>query len=40
VNELVERFLKTYETRKASGETFVQWTRRHSVKDLQEIFSS
>ena len=40
VNELVERFLKTYETRKASGETFVQWTRRHSVKELQEIFSS
>lgn len=40
VNALIESFLTTYETRKQSGETFVQWSRRHSVKELQEMFSS
>ena len=40
VNALVERFLTTYEAQKSSGETFVQWARRHSVKELQETFSS
>ena len=40
VNEQIEAFLKTYEARKTNGETFVQWARRHSVKELQEMFSS
>jgi ferredoxin-nitrite reductase len=40
VNPLVEKFLTTYEAKKASGETFVQWARRHSVKELQEMFST
>ncbi|MEY2879937.1 MAG: ferredoxin--nitrite reductase [Verrucomicrobiota bacterium] len=39
VNTLVEKVLITYETKKNLGETFVQWTRRHSVKELQEFLS-
>ncbi|MEO6246862.1 MAG: NirA family protein [Opitutaceae bacterium] len=39
VNTVVEKVLVTYEARKASGETFVQWTRRHSAKELQEFLS-
>lgn len=37
---LVERILRTYEERKQLGETFVEWSRRHSIKELQEMFSS
>jgi ferredoxin-nitrite reductase len=37
---LLERVLKTYlERRKDRQETFVQFTARHSVKELQEMFS-
>ena len=39
LNPLVEKILLTYEAKKSSGETFVQWSRRHSLKDLQEILS-
>ena len=39
VNALVEKTLATYEARKERGETFVQWARRHSVKELQEMLS-
>ncbi len=37
---LVEKILVTYRARRAAGETFVQWSRRHSVKEIQEILSS
>lgn len=37
---LVTRVLETFETTRASGESFVQWARRYSVKELQEKFSS
>jgi len=37
---LVEKILVTYRDRHTSGESFVQWTRRHSVKELQELLSS
>jgi ferredoxin-nitrite reductase len=40
VNTLAEKILRTYRTRKASGETFAQWSRRHSVKELQEFLSA
>ena len=36
---LVGKILATYQDRRSSGETFVQWTRRHSVKELQERLS-
>jgi ferredoxin-nitrite reductase len=36
---LVEKTLLTYRARHTPGETFVQWTRRHSVKELQEMLS-
>lgn len=39
LNGLLENVLRTYETKKTLGETFVQWARRHSVKELQEFFS-
>jgi ferredoxin-nitrite reductase len=39
VNRLVEKILSTFEARKTRGETFVEWTRRHSVKELQELLS-
>ncbi len=37
---LVEQILVTYRDRRNTGETFVQWTRRHSVKEIQEMLSS
>lgn len=37
---LIEKVLVTYRTRHTAGETFVQWSRRHSVKELQEFLSS
>jgi ferredoxin-nitrite reductase len=37
---LVEKILVTYRDRRTAGETFVQWTRRHSVKELQEFLST
>jgi len=40
VNPLVEKILTTYETKKNRGETFVEWSRRHSVKELQELLSA
>jgi ferredoxin-nitrite reductase len=36
----VEKVLLTFEARRERGETFVHWTRRHSVKELQEFFSA
>lgn len=39
INTLVEKVLLAFEAKKERGETFVQWTRRHSVKQLQEFFS-
>ena len=37
---LVEKILVTYRDRRAAGETFVQWSRRHSVKEIQEMLSN
>ena len=36
---LLERVLKTYLRKRSRGETFLEFTRRHSVKELQELFS-
>lgn len=36
---LLERVLKTYQAKRQSGETFAAFTRRHEVKQLQEMFS-
>ena len=35
---LLERVLKTYQAKRQSGETFAAFTRRHEVKQLQELF--
>ena len=40
VPALTEKILRTYNAKKSSGETFVQWTRRHSEKELQELLSA
>jgi ferredoxin-nitrite reductase len=40
VNTLTEKILVTYTAQKNRGESFVDWTRRHSVKELQEKLSS
>ncbi len=37
---LVRHMLATYRTRRNTGETFVQWARRHSLGDLQTFFSA
>ena len=37
---LVDLIISGYLARRQRGETFVQWSRRHSVKELQEFFSS
>lgn len=39
INGLVEKVLRTYQAKKTSGETFAQWSRRHSLKELQELLS-
>lgn len=39
LNTLVPKILATYQAKHTPGETFVQWSRRHSVKELQEMFS-
>ncbi|HVT72776.1 MAG TPA: NirA family protein [Lacunisphaera sp.] len=39
VAALSERILRVYAERKQPGETFAQWTRRHSVGELQVLFS-
>ncbi|HKX61674.1 MAG TPA: NirA family protein, partial [Verrucomicrobiae bacterium] len=39
VPSLLERVLKTYLTRRMEKESFVEFTRRHEVKQLQELFS-
>ena len=39
VNPLVDKLLGTYASQKQRGETFIEWVRRHSVKELQEKFS-
>ena len=36
---LLERVLKTYQAKRQPGETFAAFTRRHEVKQLQEMFS-
>jgi ferredoxin-nitrite reductase len=36
---LLERALKTYLARRLPGEAFAAFTRRHEVKQLQEMFS-
>jgi len=40
VNALTSTILRTYQARKTSGETFVEWSRRHSVKELQELINA
>jgi ferredoxin-nitrite reductase len=36
---LLEHVLKIYLVKRNPGESFVEFTRRHSVKELQEFFS-
>jgi ferredoxin-nitrite reductase len=36
---LLERVLKVYLDRRKSGESFAEFTRRHEVKEMQEMFS-
>lgn len=38
--QLLERVLKTYLARRNRHETFAEFTRRHDVKQLQELFSA
>ena len=37
---LLEKVLKVYQARRRSGESFAQFTRRHELKQLQEMFSA
>ena len=36
---LLEKVLKVYQARRKCGESFANFTRRHEVKQLQEMFS-
>jgi len=40
VNPLIKKVLNTYQARRESGETFVQWSRRLSVGELQEVINA
>jgi ferredoxin-nitrite reductase len=37
--QLLQRVLMAYKAKRKSGETFAEFTRRHEVKQLQEMFS-
>jgi ferredoxin-nitrite reductase len=37
---LLERILKIYLERRKSGESFTEFTRRHEVGELQEMFTN
>ncbi len=39
VPAVTERILGAYASRRKPGETFVEWTRRHPLKELQEMIS-
>lgn len=39
VPTLTEKILRTYAAKKQAGESFVQWTRRHTVNELQVLLS-
>jgi ferredoxin-nitrite reductase len=39
IPSLLERILVVYQQRRKSGETLAEFTRRHEVKELQEMFS-
>ena len=39
VPRLLERVLQTYLANRQGGESFIEFTRRHEVKQLQELFS-
>ncbi len=40
VADLTEKILRTYDAKKNSGESFVAWSRRHTVGELQVLLSS
>ena len=40
VPPLVEKILAGFESKKKAGESFVTWSRRHSVNELQVMFST
>lgn len=40
LNTTITKLLTDYLRRRNGSETYVQWTRRHSVKELQEFFST
>ena len=40
IPDVVEKILRSYETGRQSGETFVAWSRRHTIGQLQEILST
>jgi ferredoxin-nitrite reductase len=40
IPRLLDRILTTYLARRHTGESFASFTRRHEVKELQELFSS
>ena len=37
---VIDRMIATYLARRSSGESFVQWSRRHSIKEIQEMLST
>lgn len=39
ITALVAKILRTWQSARQRGETFVQWTRRHEIGQLQEILS-
>jgi len=36
---LMEKVLKVYQAKRQPGESFAEFTRRHEVKQMQEMFS-
>lgn len=40
INDFVKNILRTYTARRAANESFIEWTRRHSVDELKAILAA
>ena len=40
LNDFVKNILHTYTSRRAANESFIEWTRRHSVDELRAILAA
>ena len=40
LNDFVKNILRNYTSRRTANETFIEWTRRHSVDELKSMLAA